>query len=209
MWQYALQLDLFPQSVADAEVAWYLSHANRFGVPLDSRSAMVKCDWLSWAAAFATKQADAQHLLDYIYTFADQSPSRSPFSDWFNSSPLNSPHTSHSRTHSLTGRIHTGTRHTCTAQREAEGQGRRLSISRASCSRPADCVLVCAVACRCRTTNRMIGFTARPVMGGLYARTLVQQVQAEQATAQTQPLQMALHKQGDRHALLKEALHRM
>ena len=86
MWQYALKMDLFPQSVADMEVAWYLSHANKFGVPLDSRSAMVKCDWLSWAAAFATKQSDAETLLDYVYTFADQTPSRSPFSDWYNSS---------------------------------------------------------------------------------------------------------------------------
>ena len=86
MWQYALKMDLFPQSVADMEVAWYVSHANKFGVPLDSRSAMVKCDWLSWAAAFATEQKDAETLLNYVYDFADQSPSRSPFSDWYNSS---------------------------------------------------------------------------------------------------------------------------
>ncbi len=85
MWQYALKMDLFPQSVADMEVAWYLSHANKFGVPLDSRSAMVKCDWLSWAAAFASRQSDAETLLNYVYAFADQSPSRSPFSDWYNS----------------------------------------------------------------------------------------------------------------------------
>ena len=119
MWQYALGLDLFPQSVADMEIAWYKTHARKYGVPLDSRSDMVKCDWLSWAAAFASEQADAEELLHYVYLFADQSPSRQPFSDWYNS-----------------------------------------------------------------TTNRQIGFTARPVMGGLYARTLVLDMQAEREQRQ-------------------------
>ena len=135
-----MKLDLFPQSVADTEVAWYLSHANRYGVPLDSRSAMVKCDWLSWAAAFAKNQSDAETLLNFVYTFADQTPSRSPFSDWYNS-----------------------------------------------------------------TTNRMIGFTARPVMGGLYARTLIQQTQ-QQATHTEEQNNLdhtqQLH-QGARHAILE------
>ena len=121
MWQYALGLDLFPQSVADMEVAWYKSHARQYGVPLDSRSDMVKCDWLSWAAAFASSQSDAEELLHYVYLFADQSPSRAPFSDWYNS-----------------------------------------------------------------TTNAQIGFTARPVMGGLYARTLVLNMQAERGQQQQQ-----------------------
>ena len=115
MWQYALGLDLFPQSVADMEVAWYRKHARQYGVPLDSRSDMVKCDWLSWAAAFASSQSDAEELLHYVYLFADQSPSRSPFSDWYNS-----------------------------------------------------------------TTNRQIGFTARPVLGGLWARVLVLDQQTNQ-----------------------------
>ena len=90
-------------------------------MPLDSRSDMVKCDWLSWAAAFASSQSDAEELLHYVYLFADQSPSRTPFSDWYNS-----------------------------------------------------------------TTSRQIGFTARPVMGGLYARALVLDMQAEREQRQQQ-----------------------
>ena len=126
MWQYALGLDLFPQSVADMEIAWYKSHARKYGVPLDSRSDMVKCDWLSWAAAFASSQEDAEELLHYVYLFADQTSSRVPFSDWYNS-----------------------------------------------------------------TTNRQIGFQARPVMGGLYARTLVLDMQAKRETQQPQQLQQS------------------
>ena len=144
MWQGVLGLDLFPQSVADMEVKWYLSHAQPFGVPLDSRSAMVKCDWLSWAAAFASSSQDAQRLLDFVYAFADQSPSRSPFSDWYNS-----------------------------------------------------------------TTNRMIGFTARPVMGGLYARTLIHEIQqqheAEQLPEHAQ--QDARAAPRNRHAILDSLRH--
>lgn len=126
MWQYALGLDLFPQSVADMEIAWYKSHANKYGVPLDSRSDMVKCDWLSWAAAFASSQQDAEELLHYVYLFADQTSSRVPFSDWYNS-----------------------------------------------------------------TTNRQIGFQARPVMGGLFSRTLVLEMQAKRYTQQQQQQQPA------------------
>jgi len=85
MWQYALGLDLFPQSVADNEVAWYLSHANQYGIPLDSRGALVKCDWLSWAAAFAEQDADAKTMLKYVYDFAHTTTSRVPMTDWYDS----------------------------------------------------------------------------------------------------------------------------
>jgi len=85
MWQYALGLNIFPQSVADNEVAWYLSHPNPHGIPLDSRGPLVKCDWLSWAAAFASKKSDADALLKYIYDFANTTPSRVPLTDYYDS----------------------------------------------------------------------------------------------------------------------------
>jgi len=108
MWQYVLGVDVFPQSVADNEVAWYLAHPNKYGIPLDSRGPLVKCDWLSWAAAFATKPEDAATMLKYVFDFANTSPSRVPFTDYYDSS-----------------------------------------------------------------NNKQIGFQARPVMGGLFARLLV------------------------------------
>ena len=200
MWQYALQLDLFPQKVADSEVAWYLQHANRYGVPLDSRSAMVKCDWLSWAAAFASKQQDAEQLLDYIYTFANESPSRSPFSDWYNT--YGNTHT----TQAHRPRTHTRARTLALARaatRDARASPVRLLL--ADCVLLVVCCVVLCVVAACRTTNRMIGFTARPVMGGLYARTLIQAVEAAQQTARLAELPMRKHTRTDRHAVLDAA----
>lgn len=85
MWQYALGIDLFPQSVADNEVAWYLLHPNAHGIPLDSRGPLVKCDWLSWAAAFAKNADDANKMLQYVYDFAHTTTSRVPMTDWYDS----------------------------------------------------------------------------------------------------------------------------
>jgi len=85
MWQYALGLNIFPQTVADNEISWYLAHPNPHGVPLDSRGPLVKCDWLSWAAAFATKPTDAATLLKYVYDFAHTTSSRVPMTDYYDS----------------------------------------------------------------------------------------------------------------------------
>lgn len=85
MWQYALGLNVFPQKIADNEVAWYLAHPNEHGIPLDSRGPLVKCDWLSWAAAFATKPADAATMLKYVYDFAHTTSSRVPLTDFYDS----------------------------------------------------------------------------------------------------------------------------
>ena len=115
MWQYVLNFNYFPRSVADTEIAYYLTHTNQYGVPLDSRGALTKVDWVSWAAAFASKQNDAESLFHSLYVFANRTESRVPFSDYYNTK-----------------------------------------------------------------TNRQIGFQARPVLGGLWARVLVLQQQQQQ-----------------------------
>jgi len=120
MWQNVLGLDLFPESVSQAEVSWYLSHANTYGVPLDSRGSMAKVDWMSWAAAFAQSDADAKTIFHFLYMFANATPSRSPFSDWYDTK-----------------------------------------------------------------TNTRIGFTARPVLGGLWAKPLIDKVKQTQTQTQT------------------------
>jgi len=113
LWQYILDLDLYPDSVATEEIAYYFTRANEYGIPLDVRGNLTKCDWMSWAAAMGS-ETQASNIYGYLYNFANTSPSRVPFSDYYDSAK-----------------------------------------------------------------NTVIGFKARPVMGGLYARALLAQLNEE------------------------------
>ena len=67
----------------DEEEAYYASsQLNTFGVPLDDRATFTKTDWLSWIAAMGS-QAQFDMLFSAIYNFANESPSRVAFSDWY------------------------------------------------------------------------------------------------------------------------------
>ncbi|XP_062501925.1 uncharacterized protein LOC134179036 [Corticium candelabrum] len=77
-----LGLNLFPQSVYDLECAYYQKKMNAYGVPLDNRADFTKTDWLMWIASICNHdQFDA--ITNSVYRFADMSPDRVPFSDWY------------------------------------------------------------------------------------------------------------------------------
>jgi len=83
LFQKVLGLDLFPQSVFDKELAYYAStKLNTYGVPLDNRATFTKSDWEMWVAAMGT-QDQFNTLVNALYNFAHTSPSRVPFTDWY------------------------------------------------------------------------------------------------------------------------------
>ncbi|GAA3303111.1 hypothetical protein GCM10020218_099920 [Dactylosporangium vinaceum] len=76
--------NLVPPAVATEEASWYLQHQHAYGVPLDPRHAYTKVDWELWTAAFLTGQTAARDMLiAKAYTYANSTPSRVPFSDWY------------------------------------------------------------------------------------------------------------------------------
>lgn len=83
VWDRVLGLHLFPPSLMQSEVKFYLAHQNTFGLPLDDRRTYTKLDWTVWSATLASNQQDFKALIDPLYKYITETPSRVPLSDWF------------------------------------------------------------------------------------------------------------------------------
>ncbi len=82
-WDTILGLNLFSKKIAATEVTFYKTKMNKYGLPLDNRATFTKLDWSVWSAALATRPEDFQALVHPIYLFLNESPSRVPMTDWY------------------------------------------------------------------------------------------------------------------------------
>ena len=83
VWQSLFGLNLFPASVAQKEISYYLKKQNLFGLPLDNRADYTKADWLVWSACLAETKEEFETLVNPLYEFLDSSSSRVPFTDLY------------------------------------------------------------------------------------------------------------------------------
>src|SRR5207249_21027 len=83
VWDRVLGLNLFPPEVARTEVAFYLKSQNQYGLPLDNRRTYTKLDWILSTATLAGNQSDFDKIVSPAYQFANDSESRVPLTDWY------------------------------------------------------------------------------------------------------------------------------
>ncbi len=83
VWDRLLGLKLFPPEVAEKALAFYQKHVNQYGLPLDNRADYTKLDWLTWTATLANSQKQFLLFFEPAYRFANESPSRVPLTDWY------------------------------------------------------------------------------------------------------------------------------
>ncbi len=82
-WDTLLGLKLFPPSLAQSEMKFYLKHEKKYGLPLDSRKTYTKLDWQVWTATLTGSQQDFEKMMVPLGKWLDQGPSRVPLTDWY------------------------------------------------------------------------------------------------------------------------------
>ena len=83
VWDRILGLGLFPQEVKEKEMAYYRKILNNYGLPLDNRKEYTKLDWTIWTASLTGKAEDFAALVDPVHRFIQETPDRSPLTDWY------------------------------------------------------------------------------------------------------------------------------
>jgi hypothetical protein len=83
VWDRILELHLFPGTALRKEMDFYKTKQNDFGLPLDNRKSYTKLDWTLWTATLTQTPADFEALVNPVWRFLNESPSRVPMTDWF------------------------------------------------------------------------------------------------------------------------------
>jgi hypothetical protein len=83
VWDRLLGLNLFPESVAKKEMAFYRRVQGHYGLALDNRRLYTKLDWITWTATLTGSREDFEELVSRVFEFLNETPQRVPMTDWY------------------------------------------------------------------------------------------------------------------------------
>jgi len=96
VWDHLLGLDVFPPSVRQKEVAWYIRKRETYGVPLFygpprfPRTHVVSSIWTTMSATMADTNADFEAIFDPMYDYYNATTVRDPLSEPYDGTDLGS-----------------------------------------------------------------------------------------------------------------------
>lgn len=82
-WDDILDLNIFPDSINQTELDYYLTKQNKYGLPLDNRALYTKSDWIMWTATLAENQATFDKFIDPLFRAFNETDDRVPMTDWY------------------------------------------------------------------------------------------------------------------------------
>lgn len=82
VWDKLFGFNIFDPQIVVKEMAYYRTKQNEYGLPLDNRATYTKSDWIMWTATLTGDMNDFDALVDLVYKYAEETPSRVPISDW-------------------------------------------------------------------------------------------------------------------------------
>lgn len=82
LWGWNIFNDEYTGDVIATDIAYYKTKVKTWGLPLDSRDATGKSDWVAWTAAMTENQADFEAFMDPEWKWANETTDRWPLSDW-------------------------------------------------------------------------------------------------------------------------------
>jgi hypothetical protein len=83
VWATLFGFALLDDAFFQGELSRYAQETNDYGVPLDSRRAYTKSDWILWSAAMADDAAGVEALSAPVARYLRETKSRIPFGDWY------------------------------------------------------------------------------------------------------------------------------
>ncbi len=83
VWDKVLKFNIFPNEVFEKEMKSYLPRQEKYGLPLDSRKTYTKSDWIVWTACLTGRESDFKALVEPVYKYALETPTRVPLGDWY------------------------------------------------------------------------------------------------------------------------------
>jgi len=82
VWDKLLKMKIFDEDIRSAEIAYYLTKQNIYGLPLDNRQPYTKTDWITWTATMADDKQTFERFISPVYRFMNETVDRVPMSDW-------------------------------------------------------------------------------------------------------------------------------